>query len=171
VLVTYYSLKEEDMALVKIPRTLPRLTTPVFNDVENRMRKFFETAFEPDVFPQALGLLPPTEIVETDEALVLTAELPGMEKKDVELLVEDGVLTIRGDKLEEKVDGKDSKSADEVRKFHLVERSYGSFQRAFTLPRTIDAGKIVADFDKGLLKVVMPKLEEAKIKGRKIPIG
>ena len=159
------------MALMKIPRTLPRLSAPVFNDVENRMRKFFETAFEPELFPQALGLTPPTEIVETDEALFLTAELPGMEKKDVEIVVEEGVLIIRGEKVEEKFDGKDAKPADEIRKFHLVERSYGSFQRAFTLPRTVDASKIAADFDKGVLKVVMPKLEEAKIKGRKIPIG
>ena len=159
------------MALMKIPRTVPRLSGPLFNDVENRMRKFFETAFEPELLPQALGLMPPTEIFETDESLVLTAELPGLEKKDVEIVVEEGVLFIRGEKFEEKFDAKDAKPADEIRKFHLVERSYGTFQRAFTLPRTIDASKIVADFDKGVLKVVMPKLEEAKIKGRKIPIG
>ena len=93
-----------------------------------------------------------------------------MEKKDVDIVVEEGVLTIRGEKLEEKFDDKEGK-AEDIKKFHLVERSYGSFQRAFTLPRTVDATKIVADFNKGVLKVTMPKLEEAKIKGRKIPIG
>jgi HSP20 family protein len=158
------------MALMKITRPIPRLT-PVFDDVENRMRKFFETAFEPELFPQALGLMPPTEIFETDDALVLTAELPGMEKKDVDIVIEEGVLIIRGEKLEEKVEGKEAKPAEDVRKFHLVERSYGSVQRAFTLPRTLDAAKVKADFDKGILKVTLPKLEEAKIKGRKIPIG
>jgi HSP20 family protein len=102
------------------------------------MRKFFENAFEPDLLPQALGLMPPTEIFETDDALILTSELPGMEKKDVDIVVEEGVLTIRGEKLEEKFDDKEGK-AEDIKKFHLVERSYGSFQRAFTLPRTIDA--------------------------------
>jgi HSP20 family protein len=158
------------MALMKFTRPIPRVV-PGFDDVENRMRKFFETAFEPELLPQALGLMPPTEIFETDDALVLTAELPGMEKKDVDIVVEDGVLIVRGEKIEEKVDGPPAAPAPDVRKFHLVERSYGSFQRAFTLPRTIDTTKITADFEKGVLKVIMPKIEEAKIKGRKIPIG
>jgi HSP20 family protein len=159
------------MALMKIQRPIPRLAVPGFDDVENRMRKFFESAFEPELFPQALGLMPATEIFETDDALVLTAELPGMEKKDVDIVVEEGVLIIRGEKLEEKVNGKEGKAPDDIRKFHLVERTYGSFHRAFTLPRTIDANKITADFDKGVLKVIMLKSEETKIKGRKIPIG
>jgi HSP20 family protein len=159
------------MALMKIQRPIPRVGMPVFDEVENRMRKFLENAFEPELFPQALGLMPPTEIFETDDALVLTAELPGMEKKDVDIVVEDGVLFIRGEKLEEKVNGKEGKAPEDIRKFHLIERSYGSFQRAFTLPRTIDPSKIAADFDKGVLKVTMPKTEDAKVKGRKIPIG
>jgi HSP20 family protein len=130
------------------------------------MRKFFDEgmlAFDGDLIPQTIGWVPATDIVETPDALTLTAELPGLDRKDVDISVDDGMLTIRGEKTDDRtVEGS---------KHHVFERSYGSFQRTFTLPRTVDASKINAEFGKGVLTVVMPKTTEAMAKGRKIEVA
>jgi len=161
------------MAIIKsrrlTPRTLMGFPTfaPTFEEMENRMQKMFEnvlTPFDPNFVAQPIGFLPATDIIEKDDMLVLTAELPGLEKKDVEISVEEGVLSLRGEKFEERKE-------EEDKKYHLFERTYGSFQRSFTLPRTVDATKITAEFDKGVLKVFLPKTVEAKAKGRKIEIA
>jgi HSP20 family protein len=115
--------------------------------------------------PQSLGWVPPVEISETPDALVVTAELPGMDAKDVHVALEGDVLTVRGEKSEERTE------KDEERQFHLVERSYGSFQRAFALPRSIDADKVTARFDKGVLTVTLEKTKEAKKTGREIAVN
>ncbi|HSM61238.1 MAG TPA: Hsp20/alpha crystallin family protein, partial [Longimicrobiales bacterium] len=94
--------------------------------------------------------------------LILTAELPGMSENDISIEMENNVLTISGEKLEQRTEG------DEERRYHLWERRYGTFQRSFTLPRTVKADEIRASFEKGVLRVHMPKMEEAK--GRKIAI-
>lgn len=153
------------MALMRISRRLPTPVVPNFDDMETRMRKFLEGTFEPDAFPGTIGWVPPTEIAETETELLLTAELPGMEKKNIDISVDEGVLTIHGEKVEERKEG------DENRKFHLFERNYGEFSRSFTLPRSVDTMKITADFDKGVLKVHLPKTDQAKAKGKKIEIG
>jgi HSP20 family protein len=99
---------------------------------------------------------PPVDIYEHESNIVLKAELPGIDPKDVELRVENNVLTVRGQrKLEEEVK-RDN--------YHRVERAYGVFTRQFTLPTTVDAEKIKADYKDGVLKVVIPKREEAKPK-------
>lgn len=163
------------MALIKTRRVVPRAPIgfptfgafPAFDDVETRMRKMFDnvlTPFDGDVLAQPIGFLPATDIVETDDQLVLTAELPGLEKKDVEIVVDEGVLTLRGEKIEEKKE-------EEDKKLHLYERTYGAFQRSFALPRTVDPAKITAEFEKGVLKVFLPKTVEAKAKGRKVEIA
>jgi HSP20 family molecular chaperone IbpA len=165
---------EAYMALIKSRRVLPRapIGFPAFSpvhtldDVESRMRKMFEnvlTPFEGDFVAQPIGFLPATDIFETDDLLILTAELPGLEKKDVEISVDEGVLTLRGEKFEEK--------KEEDKKFHLYERAFGTFQRSFALPRGVDPAKITAEFDKGILKVLLPKTAEAKAKSRKVEIA
>ncbi len=100
------------------------------------------------------------------DELILTAELPGMIEDDVHLEIENNILTIRGEKREEREEG------DEKRSFHVWERRYGSFQRAFTLPKSVTTDKIKANFDNGILTVRMPKAAKAKsrtieIKGTK----
>ena len=162
------------MSLMRVTRRAPRLAftpfpaVPAFEDVENRLQKFLEGTlpmpFDGNFAAEAIGWLPATEIAETDAELILTAELPGLDKKDVEISVDEGILTIRGEKHAERTEGEPDK------KFYMWERNYGSFQRSFTLPRVIDPAKITADFDKGVLKVKMPKSAEAKAKGRKIEI-
>ena len=164
------------MALVRFARRPQRIGFPPFSagaglptleDVENRVGRFMERVFaEPlgaTLFPEAIGWVPMMDIVETPTELTLSAELPGVDRKDVDVSVDDGVLTIRGEKSEERKEEGD-------KKVYLYERSYGSFQRSFSLPANVDASKIAADFDKGVLKVHMPKGPEAKPKGRKIEV-
>jgi HSP20 family protein len=165
------------MALVRFTRRQPRVgfpgfsgatTLPTFDDVENRMSRFIDRAlsdpFNSEAFPQFIGWVPATEIVETPEELMLTAELPGMDQKNIDVSIEDGVLTLRGEKLEEK------KETETDKKVHLYERNYGSFERSFALPLVVDSPKITAAFDKGVLKIHMPKSVEAKAKGRKVEV-
>jgi HSP20 family protein len=103
---------------------------------------------------------PAVNVAETKEDLRLTAELPGMSIEDIEIEVENNVLSLRGEKRQE--EEKDD------RRYHVWERSYGSFERSFTLPRTVKADEISADFKDGILHVRMPKAAEAK--SRKIAI-
>jgi len=103
---------------------------------------------------------PAVNVEETNEELRLTAELPGMSHDDIEIEVENNVLSLRGEKREE--------DESENRRYHVWERSYGSFERSFTLPRTVKAEEISAEFKDGILHVRMPKAPEAK--SRKISI-
>jgi len=100
--------------------------------------------------------LPPVEIFEKDESLFLRAEIPGMNEKDIDLQVENGVLTLRGEKKREK--------ELENENVHRAERYYGSFVRTFALPTSVDTEKIRAAYRDGVLEVVLPKAEVAKAK-------
>lgn len=107
--------------------------------------------------------LPAVNVEESGEELVLTAEVPGMTRDEIEIELENNVLTIRGEKAQE------SEQGGEDKKYHVWERRYGSFQRSFTLPRTVRAEDISAEHRDGVLTVRMPKAPEAK--SRKISIG
>ncbi len=151
--------------------TLPRTTTVFPNvareidEMQNRLRRYFNEPFaiEKFPFPESVGWLPAVEISETNEELMMTAELPGMKREEVEVVFDDDMLTIRGEKKEEK-------EVNAEKKLHVWERTYGAFQRSFTLPRTIDPTKIVAEFKDGVLRVRMPKTTLAKAKGQKIEV-
>lgn len=106
------------------------------------------------------GWIPAVELTEADNEYLLTAELPGVPKGDVEVSVDDGVLTLKGEKKTEK--------EEQRGRTHYRERRYGSFERAFTLPRNVDADKIKAEFKDGLVEVHLPKGAESK--GRKIEL-
>jgi len=99
---------------------------------------------------------PRVDIRETDDALLLQAELPGIDKKDIRLEVKDGVLTLSGERRYEK----DVKEEN----VHRVERAYGSFSRSFSLPTNVDADKVDANMKNGVLEVRLPKRESAKPK-------
>ena len=107
-------------------------------------------------------LLPEMDYAETDKDIVVTAELPGVDAKDVDISLTDGALTIRGEKKSER----DERKAN----YRLTERSYGSFERSMRLPDGIDAEKAKAEFEKGVLKVTLPKSEAMRAKSRKIEI-
>ena len=108
-------------------------------------------------------LVPPVDIVEEKERILLTAELPGFQEKDIQIQMEGGVLTLRGERQAE--------MEKEGKTYHRVERSYGQFVRSFTLPNNVDREGIKASFHNGLLEIELPKREEAKPRQIKISQG
>lgn len=106
---------------------------------------------------------PAVDIVENDKELVLAADLPGVKLEEVEVKIEDGTLTLSGSR---KFENEDNKNG-----YHRIERSYGEFHRAFTLPDSVDATKVEAAFENGVLKVTLPKKELARPRTVKVEIG
>ncbi len=104
----------------------------------------------------SLAVVPAVDLEETDDAFKITAELPGMDKKDIHITFENNVLTISGEKKAEKEIKEEN--------YHRLERSYGKFQRSFELPGYINRDKIEADYKDGVLHITVPKSEEAKPK-------
>ena len=106
---------------------------------------------------------PAVDVAEDDKAVMLTAELPGMKEEDVEVVLRDDMLTVRGEKKSEREEKKEN--------YHLTERRYGAFERTFRLPETADADKIKASIEDGVLTVTVPKKAAAKKVEKKIKVG
>jgi HSP20 family protein len=106
--------------------------------------------------------MPAVDVSETEKAYEITAELPGMDEKNVEVKVANGILTIKGEKQEEKEEKK--------KDYYRRERSFGSFERSFQVPEEVDADKIEASFKKGVLSVMLPKSAEAQKAEKKITV-
>jgi HSP20 family protein len=109
-------------------------------------------------------IAPAMDLVEKDGAFKITAELPGLEEKNVEVKVANNTLTIRGEKREEK------EKEDKDRQYYLSERRYGSFQRSFRIPVGVDLDRIEANFAKGVLTVTLPKSAEGQRSEKKIDV-
>jgi len=103
------------------------------------------------------------DVSESDHEVVVTADLPGMDEKDVQVDFDHGVLSITGEKRAEK--------EDKDKRYHRIERSYGSFRREIAMPCEVDEGKITATFKKGELRVVLPKSHEAALSGKRITVS
>lgn len=135
-----------------------------FVSLQREMNRLFEDAFRG--YPAAGNghalITPSIEVKETDKAIEVAAELPGVDEKDVQVTFADGVLTIKGEKKSEKEETKAG--------YHVSERSYGAFLRSLDVAGGVDAEKISASCAKGVLKVVLPKLAEAQSKAKKIEI-
>ena len=116
------------------------------------------------VFRRALtrATMPAVDIAESEKGYEIKVELPGMDEKAIEVKVTDGSLTIKGEKQEEK----EEKEKD----YYLQERRYGSFERSFELPESVDPDKIEASFKKGVLTVILPKKVEAQKPAKKIEV-
>jgi len=106
--------------------------------------------------------LPSLDVAETKDEIVVKAEVPGMDPKNIDISLSDGLLTIKGEKKQER----EEKEED----YHLVERSYGTFTRSIRLPKEVRRDKISASYKNGVLKVTLPKSEEAKQKEIKIKV-
>lgn len=114
-------------------------------------------------FETTLGMAAPAvDMVENEKEYRITAELPGLDARDVELTVSDDVLSIRGEKKEEK--------EEKAENYYLSERRFGSFRRSFPLPQGVDRDRIEARFEKGVLTVTLPKTAEAAARQKKIEI-
>jgi len=105
--------------------------------------------------------VPPVDVAETQEKILVRAEVPGMKQEDIQIEFENGLLTIRGERKIEKT---------ETVTWLRVERTYGNFSRSFTLPRTVDPEKISASYREGVLEIEVPKREEAKPKQIRIEV-
>jgi HSP20 family protein len=125
--------------------------------------RLFREAFSPAGEVSTRTWAPPVDIYENGDSLVLKAEVPGINPDDVEIRVEDNTLYLKGERKFEK----------EVKEqnFHRVERSYGTFTRTFSLPNSVDADKVSANYQDGVLTLTMPKKEEAKPKTIKINVS
>jgi HSP20 family protein len=116
-----------------------------------------------NLFDRRLGaFMPEVDVTETDKEFRLTAELPGMDDKDIEVTYFDGGLTIKGEKREER--------EEERGDYYHSERQFGAFERTVPLPSDVNADKAKASFKKGILKIVLPKTEEARSHKKTIPI-
>jgi HSP20 family protein len=136
-----------------------------FSTLQNEMNRLFNTVFDAPTTTGNGGSMrrwmPAMDLVETGDHFVLRADLPGLGEQDVNIEVEDRVLTVSGER----------KAEHEISKegYHRVERAFGSFSRSLTLPEGIDPESVTASFDRGVLEVRIPKPEQRK--PRKISIG
>ena len=130
--------------------------------LRSEMDRLFERFLEPvwAEMPTLGEWEPKIDVTESRDAVMVKADLPGVDQKDIGVSLEGGVLTIKGERRHEK--------EEKDKRYHRVERSYGAFCRAMRLPSGVDAGKTVAEFKDGVLTITLPKAAEAK--GTAIPV-
>ena len=137
-------------------------------EAQNRFDPFFLAGFQNRIGsgePHSLTVAdwsPEVDISEDDHGNLLKADLPEMKKDDVRVTVEDGILSVSGERKSEK--------EDQTRKFHRIERSYGNFRRSFTLPEDADSTKVTAEFRDGVLKVHLPTTPIARSKAIEVKV-
>lgn len=136
------------------------------SSIQDKMNQLFEDTFSrTQGREQALAKgmwTPAVDIYETDESVIVKAELPGLEKNQIGVEVKDGLLTLHGErKLEKEV---------KEENYHRIERTYGTFHRSFSLPSSVDQEKIGAKFKDGVLEITLPKREQAKPKQIKVDV-
>jgi HSP20 family protein len=107
--------------------------------------------------------MPTVDITETDTAYLINGEIPGVNKEDVKVTIEDGMVTMRGERKQEK--------EETGKKFHRIERSYGSFMRSFQLPEDVDEAAVKAEFKDGMINVTLPKSGKSKAKSIEVSIS
>lgn len=136
-------------------------------DISNRLNQIFaRPVAQSESGQQMLKMAdwaPSVDISETDKAFVIKAEIPEVKKEDVKVTIDDGMITIQGERKMEK--------EEKGKKFHRIERSYGSFVRSFCLPDGVDESKAKAEFKDGMINVTLPKSEKAKSKAVEIAVS
>jgi len=147
-----------------VRKTVP--SADVFGALQKRLDTMFDDFWRGGEWPALqsgeVALAPKVDVVENDKAYVVTAELPGLEEKDIELTIDGDRLSLKGEKKSE-IDRKDGD-------WHVSERSYGSFARSFMLPPNAEGAKAQAKFDKGVLSVTVPKKAESVAQVKKIEV-
>ena len=133
-----------------IPRTNSFLPTRDLFD------RFFEDMSLPSILDSEDSWVPAFDITENDKGYLVTAELPGMDPKEVDVTFSEGILTVKGEKKDEKEDKGDN--------YHRIERRYGSFHRSFRIPGKVETDKIDANYKDGILKLSLPKVEGSETK-------
>jgi HSP20 family protein len=135
------------------------------NDQMNRVFRNVRSSQErsPEEYLVSSGFAPPVDVYEDEHNITLKIEVPGIDEKDIDVRIENSVLTVHGERKFEKEEKEEN--------FHRVERQYGSFTRSFTLPSTVDPDQIRANYDKGILRISLAKKAEAKPKQIKVNVG
>ena len=126
-------------------------------NLQDRINRLLRESFNPETPEEALtttSLAPPVDIYEDEHKIALKIEVPGIDEKDIDVCIEGNTLTVHGERKLEKEEKEEN--------FRRVERQYGTFTRSFTLPGSVDPGQVSADYDKGMLKINLPKKAEAK---------
>jgi HSP20 family protein len=134
--------------------------------LQNRLNSIFNDFARPEAEEGSLAMgsfIPPVDVYEDAQQLVLKLEVPGIKQEDLDVQVENQSLTVKGERKFEKNEKEEN--------FHRIERRYGSFMRTFTLPQTIDAGSVKANYEQGVLSISLAKKEAAKPKQVKVEIG
>src|SRR5580700_9542427 len=137
-----------------------------FISLQDRMNRLFRDPRGAEGQDESLtspAFAPPVDVYEDDHNLTLKLEVPGIDEKDIDVRIENNTLTVHGERKFEKEEKEEN--------FRRVERQYGSFTRSFSLPQTVDTEKVSATYDKGVLKITLPKKAEAKPKQIKVNIG
>jgi len=149
-----------------LTRWQPFREFPTMQDRVNRMNRLFRESFSPEGPEEALtttGFAPLVDIYEDEHNITLKIEVPGVDEKDIDVRIENNTLTVHGERQIEKEEKEEN--------FRRVERQYGSFTRSFTLPTTVEAEKVSAHYDKGMLKIKLAKKADAKPKQIKVNVG
>ena len=138
------------------------------NTITDRMNRLFQDSFGPTTRSAEEGLstmnfVPPVDVYEDEHGITLKLEVPGVEQKDIDVQVENNTLAVRGERKFDKEEKEEN--------FHRIERRYGSFYRAFTLPNTVDTENVNAEYENGVLKIKLAKKAEAKPKQIKVNVG
>jgi HSP20 family protein len=133
------------------------------SSLQNRVNALFRNFNEGEAPLTASSFIPPVDIYEDEKKVVLKLEVPGIAEKDLDVSVENNTLTVKGERKFEQEEKEEN--------FHRIERSYGSFYRAFTLPATVDAEHIKAEYTAGVLKLEIDKKPEAQPKQIKVNVG
>jgi HSP20 family protein len=137
-----------------------------FSTLQDRMNRLFRESYGPEGREESLTsttFAPPVDVYEDEHNVTLKIEVPGIDEKDIDVRIENNVLTVHGERKLEKEEKEEN--------FRRVERQYGSFTRTFTLPNTVDSEKVSANYDKGILKIGLPKKAEAKPKQIQVNVG
>jgi HSP20 family protein len=135
-----------------------------FSTLQDRMNRLFRDSYGDN--QEALTtttFAPAVDVYEDEHNISLKIEVPGIDEKDIDVRIENNTLTVHGERKFEKEEKEEN--------FRRVERQYGSFTRSFTLPTTVDAEKVTANYDKGVLKIQLAKKAEAKPKQIKVNVG
>jgi len=135
-----------------------------FATLQDRLNRLFQSSFgESQDSLTTSSFSPAVDVYEDEHAVNLKIEVPGIDEKDLDIRVENNTLTVHGERKFEKEEKEEN--------FRRVERQYGSFTRSFSLPQTVDSENVSANYDKGMLKISLPKKAEAKPKQIKVNVG
>jgi HSP20 family protein len=137
-----------------------------FATLQDRMNRLFRDSFNDVGRDESLAssnFAPAVDVYEDEHKVALKIEVPGIEEKDIDVRVENNMLTVTGERRIDKEEKQEN--------YRRVERQYGSFTRSFTLPQTVDTDNVSANYEKGVLKINLPKKAEAKPKQIKVNVG